>query len=232
MKCIILAGGRGRRLETEAGGKPKALVEVAGEPLLRRVVRHAASHGVEDFLVAAGPLGDQIRAAAGGWSDWRVQVIDTGLTTATGGRLRRLAPLVDSEREVLVTYCDGLTDLDIRALIVFHRCHGRRATLTAVRPPSGFGWLNLDGDQCAGFIEKPPLLDAWINGGYFVVHPSVLAEVESDDVVWERGPVPSLAAQGELMAYRHSGFWMCVDTPKDLDAAEHALSREQEQAAV
>jgi len=232
MKCVVLAGGRGQRLETEAGGRPKALIAVAGEPLLCHVLRHLAGHGVTDFVIAAGYRAEEIRRAAACWREWDVRVVDTGVHTATGGRLKRLHPLVEAEREVLITYCDGLTDLHIGELTEFHRSHGRAATLTAVRPPSGFGWLDLDGDRCVRFIEKPPMLDAWINGGYFVVDPRVLELIEGDETVWERGPVPELAANGELMAYRHNGFWMCVDTPKDLAAAEEALAGRRQPAVA
>jgi glucose-1-phosphate cytidylyltransferase len=232
MKCIVLAGGRGQRLETEAGGRPKALVEVAGEPLLRHVLRHLAEHGLTEFVVAAGYRCEEVRRAAARWQEWEVLVADTGVHTATGGRLKRLYPLVVGERAVLITYCDGLTDLDIGELTAFHRSHGRAATLAAARPPSGFGWLDLEGDRCVRFIEKPPMVDAWINGGYFVVDPAVLASIEGDGTSWERGPVPELAARGELMAYRHHGFWMCVDTPKDLAAAEAALAGRRRRAVA
>lgn len=232
MKCIVLAGGRGQRLETEAGGLPKALVEVAGEPLLRHVLRHLAEHGLTEFVIAAGYRYEEVRRAAANWREWEVLVADTGVVTATGGRLKRIYPQVAAEREVLVTYCDGLTNLDIGDLAAFHRSHGRAATLTAVRPPSGFGWLDLDGVRCVRFIEKPPMVEAWINGGYFVVDPAVLASIEGDGTSWERGPVPELAARGELMAYRHHGFWMCVDTPKDLAAAEAALAARRGQVVA
>lgn len=234
MRCVILAGGQGRRLGSLGRERPKALLEVGGRPLLWRVMDQVSLHGVSEFIVLAGhhgrmirdrvaapPTGDSLRDRDPGW---RIEVVDTGEETATGGRLRRIIGRLDAAEAFLLCYCDGLSDLDLTGMMAFHRAHSRLATIAAVHPPSEFGWLELDGDRCISFREKPARLDAWINAGYFVVDRSALDLIEGDGTVWERGPLCELASMGQLMVFRHHGYWKCIDTLKDLDQAEKDLA--------
>lgn len=237
MKVAILAGGAGTRLNGETDAGPKPLVEIGGRPILWHILMHYAHHGFADFLIALGHRAQAIRdyigdgatfatgvvAAAGasegmatrGTTNGRcaLQLVDTGLHTQTGGRLKRLAPLLDDT--FMLTWSDGLSDVDLRALLAFHRAHGRLATVTAVRPPPRFGRLTLDGDRVVAFAEKPPVTDVWINGAFFVLEPQVLDYIEGDATEWEREPMERLARDGQLMAYRHGSFWQCLDTPRD-----------------
>jgi glucose-1-phosphate cytidylyltransferase len=192
-------------------------------------MEHASQHGLSEFIVAAGHLGEVIRAEveappAGRDPSWRIEVVDTGEHTATGGRMRRVLHLLDGCDTFLLTYCDGMSDIDLTRMIAFHHAHGRLATVAAVQPPSMFGWLDLDGEVCTGFREKPARLDAWINAGYFVVNRRALDLISGDATAWEREPVSELARMGELMAFRHQGYWACIDTPKDLDRVEADLA--------
>jgi glucose-1-phosphate cytidylyltransferase len=235
MRCVILAGGKGTRLGRLGLERPKALLKVGRRALLWRQMDHSSRHGVSDYIVATGHLGAAIRAEVEAPADnggpggrdpsWRIQVVDTGEQTATGGRLRRLRHLLGDGETFLLTYCDGLSDIDLAEMATFHRAHGRLVTVAAVRPPSTFGWLDLDGDVCRGFQEKPARVEGWINAGYFLVHRRALELIESDGTAWEREPVSELARMGELMAYRHHGHWACIDTPKDLERVEQDLAR-------
>jgi glucose-1-phosphate cytidylyltransferase len=242
VKTVILAGGRGTRLAEETDRVPKPMVEVGGRPILWHIMSIYASHGFTDFLVACGYKGEAIKAYFRDFFlhnsdyvidlldgsldmlqpnriDWRVGVVDTGVETMTGGRVQRLRPWL-GEETFMVTYGDGVGDVDVRALVEFHRRHGRLATVTAVRPPSRFGALMLDGDSVAEFSEKPQMGEGWINGGFFVFEPAVFGYLEGDETVLERGPLEALAAEGELMAYRHDGFWHPMDTLRDKQLLE------------
>ena len=214
MKVAILAGGRGARLG-EAG--PKPLAEIGGRPLIWHVMMLYRQAGFRDFVIALGHGGDAIRQwfAGAGPADWTVELVDTGADTMTGGRLKRLKPHLGGGTFML-TWADGLADVDLAALLAFHRAHGKLATLTAVAPPPRFGRLTLDGDRVTTFVEKPPGAEGWINGAFFVLEPAVLDMIEGDATAFEAGPLPALARDGELMAWRHAGFWDCVDTPADL----------------
>jgi glucose-1-phosphate cytidylyltransferase len=215
MKVGILAGGRGARLG-DAEGVPKPLVEIGGRPLLWHIMMHYVHHGFHDFVIALGHGGNAIRRYfADPAPDWTVTLVDTGEHTMTGGRLNRLRPYLGAA-PFMLTYSDGVSDVDLRRLEVFHRRHGRRATVTAVSPPPRFGRLTLDGDRVVDFTEKPPGSDGWINGAFFVLDPSAFDYIDGDVTVWEKGPLERLAREGELMAYRHTGFWACLDTPADL----------------
>ena len=225
MRVAILAGGSGTRLRRAADDRPKPLVPVGEKPILWHVMRHYAVHGFRDFVVAVGHRGDEVRAyLEGGGGDippsWSVRAVPTGEHTATGGRLKRLARWL-GDGTFMLTWCDGLADVDLEGLLDFHRAHGRLATVTAVHPPSRFGHLTLEGDRVRAFREKPSRVEAWINGAFFVLEPGVLEYVEGDATAWEREPLERLAADGELMAWRHEGFWQCKDTP-----AEQALLEE------
>jgi glucose-1-phosphate cytidylyltransferase len=234
MKVAILAGGFGSRLAQETRDKPKAMVEIGGRPILWHIMMHYGHYGFGDFVIALGHNGKVIRDyVLGGYSatstrttelagvdasmsrgcnpDWTVHLADTGLLTQTGGRIRRLAPSLSNETFML-TYCDGVSDVNLDDLLAFHRSHGKLATLTAVHPLPRFGQLELDGDVVVGFSEKVVPRDRWINGGFFALEPAVVDYIEGDHTQWERETLSNLAAQGQLMAYRHNGFWQCMDT--------------------
>lgn len=237
MKVAILAGGRGTRLAEETDVRPKPMVEIGGKPILWHIMKYYEAYGFDDFAIALGYKGDFIKKwmvdyasltcdvtvnfrngsvfqHRGKAMDWNVSLIDTGLDTLTGGRVKRLRDHLGSGTFML-TYGDGLCDVDLTALLAFHRRHGRMATLTAVRPPARFGRIEFEGDQVADFSEKPQASEGWINGGFFVLEPAVLDYIEGDDTSWEAGPLAKLAADGQLMAYKHDAFWQCMDTLRD-----------------
>jgi glucose-1-phosphate cytidylyltransferase len=248
MKVIILAGGQGTRIQEETSVKPKPMVEIGGYPILWHIMKIFACHGHTDFAVAMGYKAEVIRAyflnfyfqqcsltihlgsgkvevEDGEPEDWTVHLLNTGVNTQTGGRLKRLAPWVGGET-FMFTYGDGVADIDINRLIQFHRSHGKLATITAVRPPSRFGGLVFNGDQVTEFTEKPQIGEGWINGGYFVLEPGVLDYIEGDETVWEKSPLERLAREGQLMAYRHDRFFQCMDTIRDLQLLERLWSSE------
>jgi glucose-1-phosphate cytidylyltransferase len=237
MKVGILAGGLGSRLAEETETLPKPMVEVGGKPILWHIMRHYAHFGHTEFTVALGYKGEVIkrymveysslatdltvRLASGGVElhhgardDWTVDLIDTGLYTATGGRIKRLQPHLGGET-CMVTWGDGVSDIDLRQLLEFHRSHGKLATLTAVRPPARFGHMELDGQRVVEFSEKPQTGEGWINGAFFVFEPGVFDYIEGDETQFEHEPLENLARDGELMAYQYSGFWQCMDTVRD-----------------
>ncbi len=239
MKVVILAGGLGTRLSEETTVRPKPMVEIGGRPVLWHIMKIYAHHGFGDFVVCLGYKGEAIKhyflnyyylhnnldlslrdgrvaVRGGAGEDWRVTLVDTGLATQTGGRLRRVRRFVGEEAFCL-TYGDGVADIDIRELTAFHRRHGRLATVTAVRPPARFGGLDLHEDRVVAFREKPQAGEGWVNGGFFVFEPGVFDYVGGDDSVLERAPLENLARDGQLMAYRHEGFWQCMDTLRDVN---------------
>jgi glucose-1-phosphate cytidylyltransferase len=242
MKVGILAGGLGSRLQEETVSKPKPMVEIGGKPILWHIIKSYATAGFQDFFVALGYKGEYIKrwmvdcasltsditvdmrtggvgSHRTGEDAWRVSLIDTGQNTGTGGRIRKLGPYFGNETFML-TWGDGVSDIDLRALLDFHRSHGRLATLTAVRPPARFGHLQLDGDEVCEFSEKPQTGEGWINGAFFVLEPGVLDYIDSDKTMFEHEPLQRLAKDGQLMAYQHTGFWQCMDTVRDRDYLE------------
>jgi len=243
MKVVILAGGFGTRLSEETAIKPKPLVEVGGRPILWHILKHYSYYGFKEFFFALGYKGEAIKHyfldynrlsgdlcvdLAGGevhahkrdCEDWKVHLIDTGLHTQTGGRLKRLEPWLRNET-FMMTYGDGVSDVNLQALLHFHRAHGRLVTVTAVRPPARFGGLVLDGDDIARFTEKPQIGEGWINGGFLVCEPHVFAYLEGDDTSFEAQALEHISADRELVAYRHEHFWQCVDTLRDLRLLEN-----------
>ena len=238
MKAVILAGGRGTRISEESHLRPKPMIEIGGRPMLWHIMSIYGRHGVNDFIVALGYRGDMIKQYFANYAlyssditvdtrrgeilyhrnyaePWRVTLVDTGQDTMTGGRLKRLAPYLESEASFCMTYGDGVADIDVSALIGFHAAHGRQATLTAVIPPARYGALAMDGDRVTEFTEKPPGDNAFINGGFFVLSPEVIGRIDGDATPWERGPLEGLARDGELLAFRHTGFWHAMDTLRD-----------------
>lgn len=249
MKVGILAGGKGSRLAEETDIKPKPMVEIGGHPILWHIMNHYAHFGFSDFVVALGYKGEVIKqfmvnycslssdltvdlrngevtVHSGPRPQWKVDLIDTGQETMTGGRIRRLAPYVNSET-FMVTWGDGVSDVDLRRLLEFHHSHGKLATLTAVRPPARYGRLTIDGDRVALFEEKPQLGEGWINGAYFVLEPGIFDYIDGDDTQWEREPLERLARDGELMAYKHSSFWQCMDTLREKHLLESLWQSEK-----
>jgi glucose-1-phosphate cytidylyltransferase len=243
MKAVILAGGKGTRISEESHLRPKPMIEIGGRPLLWHIMNIYAHHGINEFVIALGYRGAMIKEYFANYvlysSDvtvdtgrgeihyhrnyaepWRITLVDTGVETQTGGRLKRLARYLDGEESFCMTYGDGVADIDITALLAFHRHHGRKATVTAVVPPGRYGALRLDGDQVAAFTEKPPGDNAFINGGFFVLHPDVLGRIDDDDTAWEVAPLEGLARDGELLAFRHTGFWQPMDTLRDRNTLE------------
>ena len=246
MKVAILAGGLGSRMGSDTTLRPKPMVEIGGRPILWHIMKHYASYGYDDFVIATGYRGEVIKrwmvdfahltaditvrprsgsveAHGGASEDWCVDVVDTGQHTQTGGRIKRLRPWL-GESTFMLTWGDGLSDVDLDALLDFHRSHGRYATLTAVRPPARYGHIETEGDQIVRFSEKPQIGEGWINGAFFVLEPEVFDYVDGDDTVWEREPLERLAADGQLMAYRHPGFWQCMDTLREKHLLEELWS--------
>jgi len=242
MKVLILAGGLGTRLAEETSARPKPMVEIGGKPMLWHIMSLYASHGFNDFLIACGYKGEMIKeyfhnylvhnsdlfinlkdgsskVANSAVPDWQIGLIDTGLHTLTGGRLRRLRSFLGNQT-FMVTYGDGLADIDLKALVKFHRAHGKLATVTAVSPIARFGSLGLTGDRVTKFAEKPQTGEGWINGGFFVFEPRVLDYIAGDETTLEGEPLERLATDGQLMAYRHNGFWHPMDTLRDKQLLE------------
>jgi len=245
MKVVILAGGLGTRLAEETVVRPKPMVEIGGRPMLWHIMKIYAHHGLTDFVVCLGYKGYMVKEYFANWTlhrsdltidlatnsitwhdspaePWRVTLADTGDDTMTGGRLKRVARHLAPGETFCMTYGDGVADIDLGALLAFHRAHGRAATLTAVRPPGRFGAVAIEEGRVTRFVEKPEGDGGWINGGFFVLEPRVLDEIAGDATVWEREPLEGLAAKGELGAFRHQGFWQPMDTLRDKAVLEEA----------
>jgi glucose-1-phosphate cytidylyltransferase len=237
MKVAILAGGVGSRISEETEVKPKPMVEIGGKPILWHIMMYYAQYGFNEFVIALGYKGEVIKKFMvdycalnsdltvnmktgvvsmnnGNTCDWTVQLVDTGMETQTGGRIKRLQPYIGNERFML-TWGDGLSDINLDDLHEFHRSHGKLATLTAVRPTARFGHLEMDGDRIVEFSEKPQTREGWINGAFFVLEPAVFDYIEGDLTHWEKEPLEQLAQEGQLMAYKHTSFWQCMDTLRE-----------------
>jgi glucose-1-phosphate cytidylyltransferase len=243
MKCVILAGGKGTRISEETVQRPKPMIEIGGRPILWHIMKLYASHGVADFVVCCGYKGNMIKEYFANYAlytsdvtfdiganevhvhrrhvePWKVTLIDTGEETMTGGRLKRVGNFLKDEDCFCFTYGDGVANIDIAALVDFHRKHGKLATVTAVQPAGRYGALDLEGNRVAGFTEKPKGDNAWINGGFFVLSPRCLDLIAGDDTPWEGAPLTDITAKGQLQAYRHSGFWHPLDTLRDKNLLE------------
>jgi len=249
MKAVILAGGLGTRISEESHLKPKPMIEIGGKPILWHIMKTYSAHGINDFIICLGYKGYLIKEYFANYylhtSDltfdmqdnsmkvhqnaaepWKVTLIDTGETTQTGGRLKRVAPYLDDE-DFCFTYGDGVSDIDLQALISFHNKQGTLATVTAVQPPGRFGSLDVSGNKIRAFEEKPQGDGSWVNGGYFVLSPKVIEYIEDDLSVWEAHALQTLAVEGELSAYHHQGFWHPMDTLRDRTYLESLWSSNQ-----
>lgn len=242
MKVVILAGGMGTRLSEETVVKPKPMVEIGGKPMLWHIMNIYGAYGFNEFVVALGYKGEVIKeyflnyynlqsdltvslkngevtASKNCYRDWTVHLIDTGLNTMTGGRLLRLKDKF-SGSTFMLTYGDGLSNIDIIRLLEFHKSHGKVATITAVKPSARFGGMKFNGDKVIEFTEKPQTGEGWINGGFFVFEPEFLKYISGDDTILEQSPLENLAKDSQLMAYKHDGFWQCMDTLRDKQQLE------------
>lgn len=243
MKTVILAGGLGTRISEESHLKPKPMIEVGGRPILWHIMKLYSHHGFNDFIVCLGYKGYVIKEYFANYvlhnadltvdldkgaieyhatnhEPWRVTLVETGADTMTGGRLKRVARYLEPGEPFFFTYGDGLSDVDLRALADFHKGHGKAATITAVAPPGRYGALEIDAGRVERFTEKPPGDNALINGGFFVLQPEVVDRIAGDAMSWESEPLESLARDGQLMAYRHDGFWAAMDTLRDKNHLE------------
>jgi len=238
MKAIILAGGFGTRLSEETISRPKPLVEIGGRPILWHIMNIYSAYGIHEFIIAVGYRGDLVKeyfinfkainnditidlakdetiVHNGKLPPWKIHLVDTGLHTQTGGRLKRLQEWLGRDETFMFTYGDGVGDIDIHKLLEFHKCHGKLATVTTVRSPSRFGRIVFRDDQISEFYEKPETAAGWISGGFFVLSAKALDFIDGDGAVWEKAPVENLVSEGQMMGYRHYGFWSCMDTLKE-----------------
>jgi glucose-1-phosphate cytidylyltransferase len=238
MKVVILAGGMGTRISEETSVRPKPMIEIGGRPILWHIMKVYAYHGLTDFVICLGYKGYMIKEYFMNFvlhhSDvtidakknsvtyhqsnvepWRITLVDTGETTLTGGRLKRVRNYLDPAEPFCFTYGDGLSDVDIAGSIAFHKSHGKKATVTAVRPPGRYGALEIEGSTVKSFVEKPPGDNAYINGGFFVLNPGAIDHIEGDKISWESTPLEALARDQQLCAYRHYGFWQPMDTMRE-----------------
>ncbi len=242
MKAVILAGGHGTRISEETVLRPKPMVEIGGKPILWHILKIYSAHGINDFVICCGYKGYVIKEYFANYflhmSDvtidmtdsklevhhrraepWKITMVDTGLDTMTGGRLLKIKDYVDN-KTFCMTYGDGVSNVDIKALIKHHESSKKLATVTAIQPPARFGALTFNGDLVTGFEEKPKGDGAWVNGGFFVLEPKVFDYIDGDETIWERKPLQSLAEQGQLVSYRHEGFWQAMDTLREKNHLE------------
>lgn len=250
MKAVILAGGYGTRLSEETDIKPKPMVEVGGKPILWHIMNIYSFYGINEFIIALGHKAEVIKEYflnfyainnditvdlsngestihGGNQPNWKVHLVDTGIHTQTGGRLKRLKRWLDKDETFMFTYGDGVADINIKKLIDFHKSHGRIASVSTVRSPARFGRIAFEGDSISEFYEKPQSAEGWINGGFFILQPQVIEYIKDDNAIWEREPIEGLAADGQLMGYRHNGFWSCMDTLKEKNMLNELCEADQ-----
>ncbi|MEM7734964.1 MAG: glucose-1-phosphate cytidylyltransferase [Deinococcota bacterium] len=248
MKAVILAGGFGTRLSEETVLKPKPMVEIGGRPILWHIMKIFATYGVDEFVIALGYKSEYIKEYflnfyainnditvdlasghttihEGNQPNWKVHLVDTGLHTMTGGRLKRVRKWLSEDEPFFFTYGDGVANIDLDALLEFHRAHGKLATVTTVRPPSRFGNIAFDHERITEFYEKPESGEGWINGGYFVLNTGAIDYIDNDETIWEQDPIRGLVGDNQLMGYRHPGFWSCMDTIKEKQMLEALWQR-------
>ena len=224
MKVILLAGGLGTRLSEHTNTIPKPMVQIGGKPILCHIMDIYAQYNHKNFYIALGYKGEIIEKYFSKISkEWKINLIDTGQNTMTGGRVKRLKELIGNET-CMLTYGDGLADINLNDLLSFHKSHGKLVTVSAVRPPARFGAIKLDGDLVTSFKEKSHLGEGWINGGFFVIEPKFFDFINDDNTFLEREPLERAANEGELFAYKHNGFWQCMDTKRDKDRLENLYS--------
>lgn len=247
MKAVLLAGGYGTRISEETNLRPKPMIEIGNKPILWHIMKSYSSHGINDFVICCGYKGYFIKEYFANYflhmSDvtidmktsetivhqkraepWKITMIDTGIETMTGGRLKRVRDYVGDD-DFCMTYGDGVSDVNITDLIAYHKDHKKEATLTAIQPPGRFGSLNFQGDSVSSFEEKPKGDGAWINGGFFVLNPKVFDRIEGDETIWEQKPLMGLAKDGQLMAFKHNGFWSAMDTLRDKNNLEELWNK-------
>ncbi len=243
MKAVILAGGFGTRFSEETNSRPKPMIEIGGKPMLWHIMNIYAAQGINEFIIALGYKGDYVKEYflnfyainnditidlstgettihEGNQPDWKIHLVDTGHYTQTGGRLKRLRNWIGNDEIFVFTYGDGVADINLKRLLEFHKSHDKIATVTTVRVPARFGRIGFKGDQIFEFYEKPQESEGWINGGFFVLHPKAIDYIEGDNTIWEHGPIGRLTKDGQLMGYRHNGFWSCMDTLKEKNYLE------------
>ena len=243
MKVVILAGGLGTRFSEETSLRPKPMVEIGGKPILWHIMKIYAAHNITEFILALGYKAEVVKEYFlnfyafnndltidlangkttihdGNQPNWTIHLVDTGMHTQTGGRLKRLKKWLGDDETFLFTYGDGVADLDIGAVVKFHQSHGKLATVTTVRSPARFGRIGYDGDRICDFYEKPEAGEGWINGGFFVLNGKAIDYINDDQTVWEKDPLEGLARDGQMMGYRHYGYWSCMDTLKEKNTLE------------
>ena len=243
MKAVILAGGFGTRLSEETTLRPKPMVEIGGKPILWHIMNIYAIQGINEFIIAVGYKGELIKEYFlnffainnditvdlatgktvihdGNQPAWKIHIVDTGLNTQTGGRLKKLKKYIENEESFMFTYGDGVADINIKELLEFHKSHGKLATVTTVRAPARFGRIVFNGNQITEFYEKPQTAEGWISGGFFILNSKTIDYIENDATIWERDPIENLSRDGQLMGYKHYGFWSCMDTLREKNYLE------------
>jgi len=248
MKAVILAGGLGTRISEETDVKPKPMIEIGGRPILWHIMKMYSAHGINEFIVCCGYKGyvikeyfanyflhmsdvtfdiaaNKMEVHVGNAEPWKVTLVDTGESTMTGGRLKRVASYLGKEEDFCFTYGDGVSDIDITKEIAFHKTKGLLATVAAVQPPGRYGSLLIEGSTVKGFQEKPEGDGGWINGGFFILNPKVLDYISDDSISWEEGPLNDLAKSGELACFEHQGYWQAMDTLRDKNTLERLWSK-------
>jgi glucose-1-phosphate cytidylyltransferase len=224
MKCVILAGGKGSRISELSKNVPKPMIKILGKPIIVKIMQHYSKFGFKDFIIAAGYKKKVIKEyfKKNKFKSWKINVVDTGLSTMTGGRIKRLKKLLNNETFML-TYGDGLSNVDLKKLLKTHKKNKKIGTLTAVRPPARFGAIKIYNNRVSYFKEKSKLDEGWINGGFFVLEPSIFKFIKGDKTFFEREPLQKVSKLNQLQAFKHKGFWQCMDTLRDKEILEKAL---------
>ena len=227
MKVVILAGGLGSRLAEYTKKIPKPMVKIAGKPIIYYIMKHYSNFGYKDFIIPVGYKGEYIKKYfSKGFKQWKIKVVKTGNKTMTGGRLKKLQPLL-KKQTFFLTYGDGLSNVNIKKLLQFHKKNKKLATLTTVRPPARFGAVKLYGNKVKYFKEKSRIDEGWINGGFFVFEPSIFKYLKNDKTYLERDPMIKISQKGQLIAFKHYGFWQCMDTIRDMEILNNSFEKKE-----